>query len=135
MTKSALIGAVVLAMAGSFNVSTSGIAMPAASAQEIVITYGHIARLRSALRLTPDQIRHWRPVEAALRSLARHRASDDEDASLYQRVKNRAHGYASRSLNVGRLASVAQPLINSLDEEQKRNGMNVIRAMGMASLL
>jgi len=67
--------------AGVFALAAVGLLsnISAATAGEIANGYAaqtsasiDIARIRSVLRLTQEQERYWRPVEAALRNLARH---------------------------------------------------------------
>jgi hypothetical protein len=136
MLKAALAGALALATVGSLSISSQGIEIEKAAAQDVIITEGHIARLKTVLRLTPAQERHWRPVEASLRALmhsrGQHEAADDRFA---QRVRARITSYALDAVALQRLASAAQPLIDSLDEDQKQNGLMVIQSMGIASML
>jgi hypothetical protein len=94
------------------------------------VTAGHIARLRAALKLTPEQQRHWPAVASALRNLSR------KTANSYG-----AQGYAQRASAavlsadaIRRVASAARPLIASLTDQQKQAGMQVIRSLGFASL-
>jgi hypothetical protein len=58
-----------------------------------------------------------------------------EDGHFVQRVRARITSYTLDAVALQRLASAAQPLINSLDEGQKQNGLMVIQSMGIASLL
>ena len=71
MKKAVFAGAVALAMMGPLFVSEKGMGPATASAQDVVVTEGKIARLRAALRLTGEQLQHWRPVESALRAAVR----------------------------------------------------------------
>jgi len=91
-----------------------------AAARAPVVTSGHIARLKAALRLMSAQHRHWPAVEAALRGL-----------SSGSRSVNAA---VSQAKALRRVASAARPLIASLNEQQKQDGMRVIRALGFSSL-
>lgn len=141
MLKTALAGA-MLAMVSFVSVSHDGTSLnvgvsSASAAENVIITEGHIARLRNALRLTSAQMQHWRPVESALRAMARNRSqqSDGNDSGYFQRAKAKVSGYAVSTANAGRLAAAARPLISILDEEQKKNGLAVIRSMGVASML
>jgi hypothetical protein len=131
MRKAVFAGAVALAMTGPLLVSEHGFGPAPASAQDVVVTEGKIARLRSALRLTAEQLQHWRPVEAALRAAVREQR---EAQGLVQKVRERVSGYAGSAMALQRAASVAGPLIASLDENQKRSGMNALRSMGGAAL-
>jgi hypothetical protein len=116
-------------------VSERGIGVAPAMAQEVVVTEGHISRLRSALRLNASQEPHWRRVEAALRDIIRRQRREDAgNEGLVQRVRARASGYVVQASALYQLSSVAQPLIASLDEGQKKAGMAVMRGWGVSSL-
>ena len=98
-----------------------------------------IARFKSALRLTPEQKKHWPRVEAALRALGRDssRAEASEDPAqpgFFRRVGGRAADLAMSTASMQRLVSAAQPLVRSLDDDQKREAMSLARAMGFGSL-
>ncbi len=131
MRKAVFAGAVALAMMGPLFVSENGIGPAPASAQEVVVTEGKIARLRSALRLTGEQLQHWRPVEAALRAAIREQR---EAHGLVQKVRERVSDYAGSAMALQRALSVAGPLIASLDERQREGGRNALRSMGGASM-
>jgi hypothetical protein len=131
MKKAVFAGAVALAMMGPLFVSEKGIGPASASAQEVVVTEGKIARLRSALRLTGEQIHHWRPVEAALRAAIREQR---ENASLVQKVRDHVGSYAGSAMALQRALSAAGPLIASLDEKQRESGRSALRAMGGAAM-
>jgi hypothetical protein len=136
MWKAALAFAVAFATLGSLSVSLDGIGITQAGAGELTITEAHIARLKNALKLTPTQEQHWRAVVVVLRAMVRSRGSDEEAsaAPFVQRVRARFAGYVFNAEQLLRLSSAAQPLIASLDENQKQDGMMVIRSMGIASL-
>lgn len=139
MLKAAVAGACALATVNLLSLSPSGVdigvGITPAAAQDIVVTESHIARLKRSLRLTPAQLVHWNKVEAALRSyLTRTASAENSDGSYYQRARARLSGYALNAQAMHRLSSAARPLIASLDEEQKRDGMQAIQAMGLASL-
>ena len=91
MKKAVFAGAVALAMMGPLFVSEKGIGLSTAYAQDVVVTEGKIARLRAALRLTGEQLQHWRPVEAALRAAIREQR---EGQGLVQKVRDRVSTYA-----------------------------------------
>ena len=93
-----------------------------------------ISRFKMALRLTAEQHKHWPRVEAALRAMVREQSADSEDAGVVSRVRNRVGAYASQAGSMGRLVAAARPLVNSLDEGQKRDAMQLARSMGFASL-
>jgi len=128
MSKAVFAGAVALAMMGPLFVSEKGIGPVSASAQEVIVTEGKIARLRGALRLTAEQLPHWRPVEAALRAAIREQRG--EGNGWVHQVRERVSGYAGSAMALQRAMSAAGPLIASLDERQRESGRNVLRAMG-----
>jgi hypothetical protein len=133
MNKAVLAGALALAMMGPLSVSQHGFGVASASAQEaaaIVVTEGKIARLRAALRLTAEQMAHWRPVEAALRAAIREQRQTD---GWVHKVRDRVSGYAGSAMALQQAYAAAGPLISSLDEHQRQSGRNALRAMGGAS--
>jgi hypothetical protein len=132
MKKAVFAGAVALAIMGPLFVSEKGIGPASASAQEIVVTEGRIARLRAALRLTAEQVHHWRPVEAALRAAIREQRS--ESGGWVHKVRERVGEYAGSAVALQRALSAAGPLIASLDEKQRESGRSALRAMGGASM-
>jgi len=137
MKKAVFAGAVALAMMGPLLVSEHGFGPATASAQEAVVTEGKIARLRSALRLTAEQLQHWRPVEAALRAAIREqRASQggEQSEGWVHKVRARVSNYAGGAMALQQALSAAGPLIASLDERQRQSGRNALRSMGGAAL-
>lgn len=131
MRKAVFASAVALAMMGPLLVSEHGFGPLSAAAQDVVVTEGKIARLRAALRLTGEQIQHWRPVEAALRAAVREQR---EGQGLVQKVRDRVGSYAGSAMAIQRAMSAAGPLIASLDERQRESGRNALRSMGGASM-
>jgi LTXXQ motif family protein len=120
LLKAALVGMFALVAIGSTPLS----AEPAAQ----------IAQVKSMLRLTPAQERYWPPVEAALRNLVRHAASEDDGDGVVQRVKARASRIATNAAAVQRLVAAARPLIRILDDEQKQTARALAGSYGAASL-
>jgi hypothetical protein len=132
MRKAVFASALALAMMGPLLVSEKGFGPASASAQEVAVTEGKIARLRAALHLRAEQLVHWRPVEAALRAAAREqRASQNE--GWVQHVRNKVGGYASSAMALQQAYAAAGPLIASLDERQRESGQRALRAIGGAS--
>jgi hypothetical protein len=135
MWKATLAGAMALVAMGFLSVSRDGVGMVQAAAQDIVVTEARIARLKSSLKLTPDQERHWGALEASLRALANRQADGGEaDAGIVQRARARLANWTLSAAAVRQLSAAAQPLIGSLDEGQRRKGLAAIRSMGVASL-
>jgi zinc resistance-associated protein len=132
MWKAFVAGLFVLAFSGS--IATS---VPAAA--DAGRLEAGIARFKAALRLTPAQERHWPRVEAALRSVAsegdRQQVADASgNPGFFRRVGARATEMAMSASSMRRLVSAAQPLVKSLDQDQKREAMTLARAMGFGSL-
>jgi hypothetical protein len=136
MWKAFVAGLFALALLGSFgSIATS---FPAAAESSPRLEAG-IARFKAALRLSPSQERHWPRVEAALRAMAsdgdRQQVADaSPQPGFLRRVGNRASEMAMSAASVRRLVSAAQPLVRSLDEDQKREAVTLARAMGFGSL-
>jgi len=80
-----------------------------------VVTSGHIARLKAALRLTSAQMHYWPAVESALRGLAQRHSRDRSADGMARRVA--AAAVDANALR--RVAAAARPLISSLDEKQR----------------
>ena len=78
-----------------------------------------VERIRNVLQLTQEQERYWRPVEAALRELARHQAAVRIGWSRAPR-QPAPGAIVLDSAAVQRLAVAARPLIAKLDDEQKQ---------------
>jgi hypothetical protein len=131
MWKAAFVGALAL-MCISLTITRDGIGVTQAAAQDVVVTDAHIAHLKAALKLSPSQEVHWRSLESVLRSVGQ-RAQKDENG-LIQRVRARLRSYVLDAAAAHRVAMAAQPLISSLDDQQRQNGLTVIRAMGVSAL-
>ena len=96
-----------------------------------------IARFKAALRLKPEQLKHWPRVEAALRSMANEGEKvelADAQPGIIRRTVNRASELAMNATSMRRLVSAAQPLVKSLDEGQKREAITLARSMGFGQL-
>jgi hypothetical protein len=121
---------------------------PAARADEVVMTTASapynptaantasidVARIKSALHLTPAQEAHWAPVEAALRDLARRQERDANDG-LVRRVSKRVVQVALNSATVHRLAAAARPLVKTFDEQQMRTAHGLAQEMGFGPVV
>ena len=138
MWKAALAGAIALAFGAIFpaaaELERSVVSIGASAHSGPLVTESHIAGLKSALRLTPEQRVHWGPVESALRALARQQRRDG-GAGFVQRMRDRASTVAGTAVQLRRLASAARPLISSLSDEQKSSAMGVIRRHGFERML
>ena len=94
----------------------------------------NIARIKSALRLTPAQEPYWAPVEAALRDLGR-RQTPVEGDGLVRRISHRVVSIALNSATIQRLAIAARPLIAVLDAEQMRTAHGLAQEMGLGPVV
>lgn len=104
------------------------------AAADAVITETHITRLRATLKLTPAQQSLWGPVEVALSELARQQASG-KAAGFTQKFSDRGSATAATATQLRRLKAIAMPLIQSLDEGQKRNAISFARNLGFQQLV
>ena len=129
--------------AGVFALAAVGLLsnISAATAGEIANGYAaqtsasiDIARIRSVLRLTQEQERYWRPVEAALRNLARHQERTESDGFVH-RVTRRVVSIVLNSAAGERLAVAARPLIVRLDDGQKQAAGQLAQEMGLGPVV
>jgi hypothetical protein len=88
---------------------------------EPVLTPGHIAYLRALLKLSAAQQPYWQPVEVALSELAR--------------LQARGATVATTTMQIRRIKAIAMPLIQSLDDNQKRDAIAFGRNMGFQQLV
>ena len=93
-----------------------------------------VARIKSALHLTPAQEPYWAPVEAALRELARRQDRDANDG-LVRRVSKRVVQVALNSATVHRLVAAARPLAKTFDEQQMRTAHGLAQEMGFGPVV
>jgi hypothetical protein len=88
------------------------------------LTVAEVAQIKSTLNLSKEQERHWRPVEAALTSMAKRleegRASGRKVVIPAERTQE--------------LYFAAGPLIRSLREDQKRDARNLACTMGLGAV-
>jgi hypothetical protein len=126
-----LLGAIALLLSVVCPVGVRGTAITPANAESTQVTDAQIARLKAALKLTPAQEHHWRAVEAMLRVLGHQYHLASADAGLFERTRSRISGYTIDALMLQRVRSAAQPLIQTLSEQQKADAMAVLQSMGM----
>ncbi len=92
-------------------------------AEEGPFSPAQIERVKTALRLTPDQEAHWPAVEAELRAIAK---------QLPKKVDSRKQTkIAIAPKSADRLRWAATPLILSLREDQKQTARFIARSMGL----
>jgi RNA polymerase sigma-32 factor len=94
-----------------------------------------IANFKAALRLTAAQERLWLPVESVLRGIARRQVVDEvSEGGMMQRTSERVTEFVLSAAALRRLVLAAQPLVNSLDDEQKRNASTLASNLGFSSV-
>jgi hypothetical protein len=86
------------------------------------------------LHLSPAQEVHRRAVEATLRGFMRGARAEDRPEGLVQRVRAKIGSYIVSAAAAHEVAVAARPLIQSLDEQQKQDGLDAMRTLGVASL-
>ena len=116
------------------NVPIAGAAETGTSQTQASTASINIGRIRSVLKLTADQERYWRPVESALRDLAR-RQERSEQGSFVHRVGQRVVSIVLNSAAVERLAAAARPLIARLNNEQKQAAGQLAQEMGLGAVV
>jgi hypothetical protein len=89
---------------------------------EGVFTDAEIGRLRLALRLTPDQVRYWPPVEAVLREIGA------QQIGLVQAGRQPKEAFGT-GISM-RMYWAARPLLGVLREDQNAEIRKRARAMG-----
>ncbi len=135
MKKMLCAGAFALATAALLsNVPAAGAAEAGTSQMQASTASINIGRIRSVLKLTPDQERYWRPVESALRELAR-RQERSEQGGFVRRVGQRVVSIVLNSAAVERLAAAARPLIARLNNEQKQAAGQLAQEMGLGAVV
>jgi hypothetical protein len=126
MWKSALVGAVALATAGTLAAPT---VVHAEEGQAVERQYARaggfvseaqIRRFKAALRLTAEQERHWPAVASVLRTM---------------RLGNQAMAVMANSMSLRQLVSAATPLFHSLDDDQKQVALRLVQSLGFGPLV
>ncbi len=99
-------------------------------------TDARIAGLKAGLQLTPDQEKKWPAVEQAIRDMAQARQDRwsqrrgeawSEDAIA--RLRKRADSMTERAVQLKKLADAAEPLYQSLNDDQKHR-LGFLMSMG-----
>jgi hypothetical protein len=135
MKKILCAGAIVLAAIGLLSNVPAASAAEAGTSQTQASTASiNIGRIRSALKLTAAQERYWRPVETALRDLARHQERREEGGFVH-RVSQRVVSIVLNSAAIERLAAAARPLIARLNDEQKQAAGRLAQEMGLGAVV
>lgn len=95
----------------------------------------NVARIKTVLRLTPEQEPYWPAVEAALRDVARRQQAQSESAGLVRRISNKVVSVVLDSAAIQRLAVAARPLIARLDPQQMQAASGLAQEMGLGPVV
>lgn len=93
----------------------------------------NIARIKSALKLKPEQRPYWPPVESALRGVAREQQTSS--GGLIRRISQRVVSVVLTGAAIKRLAVAARPLIERLDDDQKFAAAQLAEEMGLGPVV
>jgi len=98
-----------------------------------------IAAVKTALKLTPEQEKNWPTVEQVIRDFAKDRyhrrtewrgqRGDRGPIDPIERLRNRADAMTRTAADLKRLADAADPLYQSLNDDQKHRLFFLVRQM------
>jgi hypothetical protein len=102
----------------------------ALTAEQIVASSdANIARIKSELKLTPEQEKHWGLFSSAMHYLGQHgaerldlrkaRAQRDPPDDIVEQMRNEAQFLYDRGADQRAVADAAEPLFATLDDKQK----------------
>ena len=106
------------------------------------LTDARIAALRTGLKLSSDQEKHWPALETAIRNMAKQRLDARESLRATRtadrparpdaiaRLRRGADAMSSRGNALKQLADAAEPLYKTLDEGQKHRFAMLLRMGG-----
>src|SRR3954467_14238215 len=103
---------------------------PQLTAEQIVATSdGNIERIKTELKLTPEQEKHWTGFNSAMHYLGHNgadrlnlriaRAKRDPPDDIIEQMRNEAQFLNDRAVDQRNVADSAEPLFASLDDKQK----------------
>ncbi|MFC0242533.1 Spy/CpxP family protein refolding chaperone [Rhodopseudomonas telluris] len=113
------------------NAAPAAAAVPAAlTAEQIVASSdANIQRIKSELKLTPEQEKHWGQFSSAMHYLGQHgaerlelrkaRAQRDPPDDIVEQMRNEAQFLYDRGADQRAVADAAEPLFATLDDKQK----------------
>lgn len=110
--------------------ATPAAAPVALTAEQIVANSdANIARIKSELKLTPEQEKHWGLFSSAMHYLGQHgaerlelrkaRAQRDPPDDIVEQMRNEAQFLYDRGADQRAVADAAEPLFATLDDKQK----------------
>ena len=134
MWKAALAGALLATIGSSLARADSQFPVTQVSASSSMAE-SRIAQFKAALRLSPEQERHWPRVAAALRQIVQSYNSDESNSGgLMRRIGTSASNVVLSADALRHLVSAAQPLMKTLDSEQKQHALVLARHMGFGGV-
>lgn len=135
MKKALCAGVVALAALGLLSTTPAVQAEPGtpAAAQGQPTAAINIARIKSTLKLKPEQRRYWPPVESALRRVARQQRASS--GGLIRRISHRVVSVVLTGAAIKQLAVAARPLIARLDDDQKFAAAQLADEMGLGPVV
>ena len=103
---------------------------PLTAEQIVAASDANIARIKTELKLTPEQDKHWGGFNSAMHYLGNNgaerlklrlaRAKRDPPDDIVEQMRNEAQFLTDRALDQRAVADAAEPLFVSLDERQKK---------------
>jgi zinc resistance-associated protein len=152
MWKTLLAGTTALAIAGSSvafaqqaappqpqrpQVGSEGHQQWRPSEQDVnALTDARIAAIKAGLKLTPDQEKNWPAVEQAIREMAKdryqrrtERHAQQRQGDPIERLRSRADAMTKTATDLKKLADAADPLYQSLNDDQKHRLFFLVRSM------
>src|ERR1700710_631128 len=110
-------------------------AEPQLTAEQIVANSdAYIDRIKTELKLTPEQEKHWTAFNSAMHSLGHNgadrlnlriaRAQRDPPDDIIEQMRNEAQFLNDRAVDQRNVADAAEPLYTSLDAKQKQDFIN-----------
>ncbi|MDQ2955223.1 MAG: Spy/CpxP family protein refolding chaperone [Pseudomonadota bacterium] len=131
MWKAALAGALLATIGSSLAMAENQFPALTQVSESSGMAESHIAHFKAALRLSAEQERHWPRVAAALRQIVQSYNSDElSSGGLVRRIGTRASNVLLNANAIRLLVAAAQPLMKSLDQEQKQHALVLARNMG-----
>jgi hypothetical protein len=110
--------------------ATPQVAEPQLTAEQIVANSdAYIERIKTELKLTPEQEKHWTAFNSAMHYLGHNgadrlnlriaRAQRDPPDDVIEQMRNEAQFLNDRAVDQRNVADAAEPLFASLDDRQK----------------
>lgn len=145
MRKTVLAGAAALTLLGASPIlaqqaqSTDAPRWRPSAEDTAALVDARVAALRTGLKLSTEQEKHWPAVEAAIRAMAKQRtdrmterrearaSGNPPRRDAIERLRRGADAMSTRATALKQLADAAEPLYKSLDEGQKHRFAMLMR--------